>query len=374
MTKSHERLFYVAGQRLTRYENLVRIFTLALAALLWAIISAGADDTLSQTVLLSPPSQDQPVEVGIGFQLFDVVQIEETTETFEFSGVLTVQWKDDRQAFDPATEGVPVKFYQGSFQFNEVATSWYPEISLLNSVGPFEKGEPLLRIFPDGTCLLITPVDATAKSELRLRKYPHDTQNLRMYFGIPGYPENEVKMSPLKLTSLTDDDVRIPQWTVLAMRTMADKILPTTFGSKEPTSVVVFELDVKRQSAFIMRLVVLPLFLVVILSWSVFWMDRASVGDRMSVSFVGLLTAVAYQIVLGDIMPHISYLTPINVFVNISFTIMCASIVINLIVGELNRENRAATADFIDNRCKVIFPIVYAALLLINILIFTFVF
>lgn len=142
----------------------------------------------------------------------------------------------------------------------------------------------------------------------------------------------------------------------------------------ERTPVFIFELNVKRQPAFIMRLVVLPLFLVVVLSWSVFWMDRASVGDRMSVSFVGLLTAVAYHIVLGDIMPHISYLTPINVFVSTSFMIVCASIVVNLIVGELNRENRAAAADAIDNRCKIVFPIVYGLLLLISVLVFAFVF
>jgi hypothetical protein len=103
-------------------------------------------------------------------------------------------------------------------------------------------------------------------------------------------------------------------------------------------------------------------------------MDRASVGDRMSVSFVGLLTAVAYQIVLGDILPHISYLTPVNVFVNISFVVMCASIVVNLIVGELNRENRGSEADVLDNYCKRIFPAGYLSLLALTILIFALVF
>ena len=348
----------------------MRTFLLSITALAFAITHSGAKESLSQTVLLSPPQTDSPIEVRIGFQLFDVVQIEETTETFEFSGVLTVRWKDERQSFDPATEGVAEKFYQGSFQFNEIATSWYPEISLLNSVGSFEKGEPLLRILPDGTSILATPINATAKSELKLRKYPFDTQNLRLFFGIPGYPESQVKMTPLAEPSLDSQADRIPQWTVIETRIMSDSILPTTPGSSERTSVFVFELDVKRQSAFVMRLVVMPLFLVVVLSWSVFWMDRASVGDRMSVSFVGLLTAVAYQIVLGDIMPHISYLTPINVFVSISFVIMCASIVVNLIVGEFNRENRAAAADALDNRCKVIFPIAYGTMLLASALIF----
>ncbi len=348
----------------------MRAFLLTIAALVLAIVCSGASEAASQTILLSPPSTEGPVGIHIGFQLIDVVQIDETTETFEFSGILTVQWKDERQSFNPATEGVEEKFYQGSFQFNEIATSWYPEVSLLNSVGAFEKGEPLLRILPDGTSILVTPINATAKSELQLRKYPFDTQNLRIYFGIPGYAESEVKMIPLAVPSLSNADVRIPQWTVLGMRASSDSILPTVPRNTEPTSAFVFELDVKRQAAFIMRLVVLPLFLVVVLSWSVFWMDRASVGDRMSVSFVGLLTAVAYQIVLGDIMPHISYLTPVNVFVSISFVIMCASIVVNLFVGELNRENRAAAADALDNRCKIAFPIAYGAMLLASALVF----
>jgi hypothetical protein len=90
----------------------------------------------------------------------------------------------------------------------------------------------------------------------------------------------------------------------------------------------------------------------------------------MSVSFVGLLTAVAYQIILGDILPHIAYLTPVNVFVNLSFMVMCASIVINLIVGEFNRSGRGDKADAIDNRCKILFPVVYLSLIAIVSVIF----
>ena len=110
----------------------------------------------SQTVLLSPPQSDEPVVVRVGFQLLDINSLDEQTESFEFSGVLTVQWVDQRQAFDPATEGVGEKYYQGNFQFNEISPSWYPEVSLLNVAGMFEKGEPLFRVRPDGTCTLVS--------------------------------------------------------------------------------------------------------------------------------------------------------------------------------------------------------------------------
>ncbi len=355
----------MARRQLSGYHHAVRIFRPTLCAIVLLATTAIVAASPSQTVLLSPPPSDGPVEVRVGFQLIDINAIDEQDETFQFSGVLTVQWKDERQAFDPAAEGVAEKFYQGNFQFNEISPAWYPEISLLNVAGMFEKGEPLCRVSPDGTCTLVTPVNATAKSLLKLRHYPFDRHNLRIVFGIPGYASSEVAMKPLPLAALAPEEIHLPQWELLGKRSATEEILSTTPGSDAPTSAFVVELDVKRQPLFVLRLVVGPLFLVVVLSWSVFWMDRASVGDRMSVSFVGLLTAVAYQIILGDILPHIAYLTPVNVFVNLSFMVMCASIVVNLVVGELNRSGQGDKADALDNRCKVLFPVVYLSLLAI---------
>ncbi len=355
----------------TDYHKSVTRPRLIAIALLLLVSAATASTAPPMTELLTPPPSDGPIVVQTGFQLLDINTIDDQSETFSFTGILSVQWKDERQAFDPAAEGVPEKFYQGNFQFNEIATSWYPEISLLNTSGTFEKGEPLLRIRPDGTSILVTPVSATAKSGLHLRRYPFDRQTLRAVFAMPGYTDSEVVMQTLPLPSLAPSEIRVPQWVLTRTRTLTETVLPTAPGLPGRTSVFVFETDVKRQGAFVIRLVIGPLLLVVILSWSVFWMDRASVGDRMSVSFVGLLTAVAYQIVLGDILPHISYLTAVNVFVNISFMTMCASIVVNLFVGEFNREGRAAEADALDNRCKRIFPIVYFSLIVVTILIFS---
>ena len=72
----------------------------------------------SQTVLLSPPPSDGPLVVQAGFQLLDINQFDNQSETFEFSGILTARWKDSRQAFDPPVEGVKKKFLQGDYQFN----------------------------------------------------------------------------------------------------------------------------------------------------------------------------------------------------------------------------------------------------------------
>jgi hypothetical protein len=66
---------------------------------------------------------------------------------------------------------------------------------------------------------------------------------------------------------------------------------------------------------------------IVVLSIAVFWMNRSSLGDRLSVSFIGILTSVSYQLVVSDSMPRISYVTFMDGFVNVSFL---TTVLINL--------------------------------------------
>ncbi len=317
----------------------------------------------SQTALLTLPPSDGPVVVQAGFQLLDINQIEDQAETFEFSGILTLRWKDSRQAFDPAAEGVAEKMYLGNFQFNELSPSWYPEVVLRNVAGLFEKAGVVFRVSPDGTCLLTQSVNAVAKTRLNLRRYPFDRQLLEAEFMVLGFNNKEVVMEALPMQEVNPSTIRIPQWNLKSISTIVRDTPASYLSDADMSSTMILQMEVRRYAMFIMRLVVMPLFLVVILSWSVFWMDRASLGDRMSVSFVGLLTVVAYQIVLGDILPHISYVTLINGFLNFSFFIMCATVVANLIVGSYDRSGNPEAGDRLDKVCRWAFPLAYALLL-----------
>ena len=88
-------------------------------------------------------------------------------------------------------------------------------------------------------------------------------------------------------------------------------------------------------------------------------MDKSSLGDRISVSFIGILTVVAYQMVLGEILPRISYINLMNLFRNISFLTICASVIVNLRVSHFDRQRKAEEGDRLDHRCRWIFPKIY---------------
>jgi hypothetical protein len=308
------------------------------------------------------------VVVRAGFDLQDINEIDDEAETFEFEGVLTLEWRDERQVFEPAAEGVHEKLYQGAYQFNEVFTGWFPQVVLVNESGLYEKHGVRLRVRPDGSLRLVETVNAVAKTDLDLRAYPFDRQQLKAVFEVLGFDEKEVVLQPAAAGDVSAPSgaaaVRVPQWDLERVGTSSRSHRASHAGRLGVASTFVVSMDVERKSFFMVRLVIVPLFLIVILSWSVFWMDQASLGDRVSVSFIGILTVVAYQIVLSEILPRISYLTLMNGFLNMSFFVMCASVAVSLWVGSLDRRGQTATGDRIDRRCRWIFPVAYVGLLL----------
>jgi Neurotransmitter-gated ion-channel ligand binding domain/Neurotransmitter-gated ion-channel transmembrane region len=311
--------------------------------------------------LLGPPSDKGPVVVRAQFQLQDINSIDDEAETYEFTGVLVLTWKDPRQAFDPKVAGVHEKIYQGDYQFNEVSPAWYPQVVLANESGLYESDAVILRLQPDGTSTLISTINAVAETDFNMRRYPFDSQGLEAVFELVGFNTGEVVLEAGP--GLADRSIHVSQWDLQGIKTAIRNRESIAAGTSGKSSEFLVTFHVLRDPIFTLRLVGLPLALIVMLSWSVFWMERSSLGDRISVSFVGILTAVAYQIVVGDLLPHVSYVTVMHAFLNFSFFVMCASVVINLIVGACDKNGKSALGDRIDRRCRWIFPLAYLGLL-----------
>ncbi len=330
---------------------------IALLLLVCSAYPSGAS-AASPSFLLGPPQT--PLVVDIGFTLHDINGINDTAETFEFVGVLTMQWRDPRQAFDPVADGVNEKVFQGAFQFNELSPGWYPQVFLINEAGLYATDAVVLRVQPDGASTLTQSVNAQARAQFDMTWFPFDRQRLDAVFEVLGFGADEIafRVDPVAGGS-SASSIRVPQWQVRGITTVVETRPESYAQGPGVASAFVVSVDAQRDSWFARRLVVLPLILVVLLSFCVFWMDRSSLGDRLSVSFIGILTAVTYQLVTSDQLPHISYITLMHGFLSISFLTMCATVVINLVVGELDKRGRAALGDLIDRRCRWIFPLFY---------------
>ncbi len=133
---------------------------------------------------------------------------------------------------------------------------------------------------------LVETVNAVVKTKLNLRRYPYDDQRQEAVFEVLGVDTGEVVLEAEPMPERSNGhEIRIPQWEQSGIGVSTRNFDAPYAGSRGVTSVFVLTVDVQRQSLFMLRFVVLPLILIVMLSWSIFWMDRPSVGDRMDVSF-----------------------------------------------------------------------------------------
>lgn len=324
----------------------------------------------AKLLLLTPPPADGPVILQSAFELHDINQISEVEETFEFTGVLSLVWRDRRLAFTP-TDGVEELVYQGNYQFDEIGTGWYPTVVLANESGLFEVSGVVLRVTPDGTSTLIQTINATAEVDMDMRLFPFDAHRFEAVFELLGFDRDEVRFELMGGTggARLETAAGLPHWHIRGL-SMATRDGPSSYaGRAGASSALVVSVDVERDSFYIRRLVSFPLAIIVLLSFSVFWMDRSSLGDRNSVSFIGILTGVSYQLVMGNSLPQISYFTLMHAFLLFSFLTMCTTVLINLWVGTLDKNGQYELGNLVDRRCRWVFPLFYIGF---NIILYSF--
>lgn len=318
----------------------------------------------AQEFLLGPPNSGGPTIVAVGFYLTDLVEIDEENETFEFEGVLTLKWRDERQAFDPAETGVGEKIYQGDYQFSELFTGWWPQLVLANESGGYDRQGVLLRIRPDGSITYVEEMDAVAEVRMSLRRFPFDRQEFEAIFEVLGFDKNEVALVADPATTGSEGHgVNVAQWRLIDIDVGGREYDPAYGdGHVGAISAAVVSIEVARRPGFVLRVIVVPLMLLVMLSWSVFWMDRESLGDRMDISFIGILTVVAFQIVVSDSLPRISYFTLMSAFLYLNYLMLVAAVLVNLTVGTMDRAGSPAKGDRVDRASRWVFPLAYFGL------------
>jgi hypothetical protein len=151
--------------------------------------------------------------------------------------------------------------------------------------------------------------------------------------------------------------VNIAQWDLTDLRIAAREIEPIYLdGRNRPRAQIVVTLDMARQSAHMIQVVVAPLTLLVMLTFCVFWMDRESLGDRMDISFIGVLTVVAYQIIISEAMPGIAYFTLMSGFLYSTYLVLGAGIIVNLVVSKLDQAGRRELGNRLDRTCRWAVP------------------
>ncbi len=343
--------------------------SLFLHALLVAFAGMGFDvgqTRADEAGMPNPPSS--PTVVTVGIFLADIIDLDELNETFRAELIIVAEWEDPRLAFDAAKDGTDVKLFQGQFQFNEVFTGWWPQLLIVNEIGTGDTNALSIEVYPDGRVRYMEQRNVTLETPMKLRRFPFDTQTLEAKMIAFGNDSEQVLLKvDDRVLGATEENakgserVNIAQWRLLNLDMVSGLADYRYYGASKQLSEIRLNITLERRSANIVWKVIVPLIVLVLLMWGVFWLEVDNLSDRLNVAFIGILTIVAYQFLIDGAMPRISYFTFTDTVLLYSFLVMCLTIVESLILYSMCKAGHTQAAERLDHAAQWLFPMIYFA-------------
>jgi Neurotransmitter-gated ion-channel ligand binding domain/Neurotransmitter-gated ion-channel transmembrane region len=270
--------------------------------------------------LKSRPNSTAPIQISIGLHLSNLADINQSSETFEVTGYLMYSWRDSRLAYPSAPNAAN--------KDSSLDKIWHPAIEMVNSKAA-STSDTTVEILPDGTVMVQERFSKTLSSALELQNFPFDRQSLDIVLESLRYDDRTVKLvtDPRKISIGTDSFVSLSEWQIGKIASSDGKsFFPP---EQQHYSRVTVKTHVQRNYGFYILKVMIPLLLITIASWSVFWIDPKEFSTQITIAFTNLLTVVALLLVINDKLPRVGYLTLMDGFTMICFlTILIAILVL----------------------------------------------
>src|SRR5205814_6558167 len=113
--------------------------------------------------------------------------------------------------------------------------------------------------------------------------------------------------------------------------------------------------------------VILPLILIVMMSYAVFCLKKKTSNSQISIAVTSMLTLIAYRFAVDSQLPRLPYMTRLDALFLTSTLLVFFSLVEVLATTILDNNRQTERAKKLDRYCRVIFPAVF---LLASIIIF----
>jgi hypothetical protein len=323
----------------------------------------GSDYSLSEPPgndTFDPPPGNGATQIDIGFHLLSLSDVDVIHSRFRFEGYAEFEWCDPRQAFDEDIEGKPSLLFFGDAAKEAGKDMWIPDISVADSIGAATSTARRMEIRADGTVRISGFFSSAVAARFDLRHFPFDRQSLAIAMESFTFNRDVVQLRPNQNLVGYEEDLYLPEWLVNSVT--VSTIDAGQVRDRVPFSRVEFKVNIERETGYYLFKLSVPLILIVMLSWSVFWMRNESLGGRMRISSTAFLTIVAYQFAVSGSLPKVAYLTLMDKLMIASFILIALSALENM-VAVLLAERNPEGARKLDRRSQWIFPLAYMAMI-----------
>ena len=332
-----------------------------LCLMVWCAIGSPLPAAEPSPLPPSPPrpgAEAGPTRIGVAAWFADISKIDSAAQTFSANIVLVLRWHDPRLI----REGGETKVY-------DTKDVWTPRWLIANEGDSVRRSLPeTVDVTPDGNVVYRQRLVGTFSQALNLRRFPFDHDTFRVELAIPGMRPEDIEFVPdpsavfngMRNGIGAAASLTLQDWKVggVTARPRPYRIAP---GLQIAGYALEFTAD-RRVQHYLLK-VILPLILIVFMSWTVFWIDPNNGGPQISVAVTSMLTLIAYRFAIGQDVPRLPYLTRLDLFILLSSLLVFASLVEVMWTTTWAVAGRTEAARTIDRRCRRIFPLLFCLII-----------
>ena len=189
---------------------------------------------------------------------------------------------------------------------------------------------------------LTTTVKGTyiIQNNFNLQTFPFDIQTLKIsYASSTNLNQYEITNKDTSFKNINNfvNNSKINGWDIIGydLYNTIEKDETEDFISK-----VNIEIQIQRQHGYYIYKVLIPILLILMVCWSVVWVDPKELESRLTITIVCLLSLIAYNFVIDSELPKLEYLTVMDWIILVSYFYATIPNFISIISFKLYKKNR----------------------------------
>ena len=215
------------------------------------------------------------------------------------------------------------------------------------------------------------------KTEFNYRSFPFDQQKIEfglinydsVYRGTWGHDYINIKMTqkdPDLLLKYSKNTVS--GWQV--GKPILEKITQKIDNDGSLTTIANLNQEITRNSIYYIFKVISPIFIILVICWSVFWTSAKELESRLTVTIVCFLSLIAYNYVIDDELPKLAYLTLMDYIILCSYIFAAIPSILS-IIAHRNYQNSGNEFIKLDRWTRFTGPLLFLAIVYILVVIIT---
>ena len=314
-------------------------------ALVFVVLAAGPGAAETGTADTEPG----PTVVRVKAYLVDVDDISSVRQNFSASLYLEYRWREPSLAHQgPRSRAILP------------SESNYPEFRVVNAQRVMDTLEGRIQVSPDGELTLRRRLWGHFAQPLDLDDFPFDGHTFRIQIAAVASPDQLRFIPDPEKPSGMSQVLSVADWGLSDFRSESRPY--EAIPGERPLPGLLISFQGKRHVRHYVVKVILPLVLIVAMSWTVFWIDPQLATSQISVAVTTMLTLIAYRFAVGSELPNIHYLTRMDEFLMGSTVLVFASLLVVVLTSSLANRDQLERSRRIDRRSRWLFPLAFLLL------------